>query len=78
MEILTKRPQGMSFKAYREHLKAQKTWLEQRIKYGPPATNQKKSRTPRLKNVFQRLFSKKNKLYLYSQNTVGHYPISKA
>jgi hypothetical protein len=56
MEILTKRPQGMSFKAYREHLKAQKIWLEQRIKYGPP--EQKKNK-PQCFEGIRRMFSKR-------------------
>jgi hypothetical protein len=57
MEILTKRTQGMSFKAYREHLKAQTIWIKQRIKYGPPALKEDK---PSRFAGFRRMFAKRN------------------
>jgi hypothetical protein len=60
MEILTKRPSGMSFTAYRSHLKIQKEWIKNRIRYGKHKEPdlKKKEKFSRLRRFFAGKFKK--------------------
>ncbi|KAA6318603.1 hypothetical protein EZS27_031411 [termite gut metagenome] len=56
MEILTKRPQGMSFIAYRNHLRKQNKWIKNRIRCGIYKKSDLKKQKPfsRLRRFFAR------------------------